>query len=103
MAVNQTDPELLRQLDEARTTGQSVSAVVQVKRRRGSPPDVADIEAKVRQAIDRTAQATGDEPDDVYVMGRVAVAYVTGSEKFVRALVDQPEVDGAVANESPSE
>jgi len=98
--ANQTDPELLRQLDEARDSGATVSAVVRVKRRRGTPPDPAAIEAKVQKAVDRACEATGESPGDVHVMGRVAVAYVTGSERFVRRLVDQPEIDGATANQA---
>lgn len=98
--ANQTDPELLRQLDEAKDSGAPVSAVVRIRRRRGTPPDAAAIEAKVQRAVDRTSEATGESPADVHVMGRVAVAYVTGSEAFVRTLVDQPEVDGAAANQA---
>jgi len=36
----------------------------------------------------------------MHVMARVGVAYVNGSERFVRSLVGQPEIDGATANEA---
>jgi hypothetical protein len=48
--------------------------------------------------VDRTVRTTGEKPGDVHVMGRLSVAYVSGSEKFVRAFVRQPEVVSAVAN-----
>jgi hypothetical protein len=35
-------------------------------------------------------------------MANLATAYVSGSEKFVRELVTQPEVASAVANQSRS-
>jgi len=37
-------------------------------------------------------------------MGRLATAYISGSEKFLREFVEQPEVASAVANQvsSPS-
>jgi hypothetical protein len=95
-----TDPELLRQLDVAKETGRPVAAVLKIKRQRGVKTDVARIEARTQRAIDRVAEATGERPDDVNVMGAIGVVYVTGPERFLRELVDQPEVDGAVANES---
>ncbi len=98
--MTQTDPELLRQLDDAKTTGEPVAAVVQLKRPKGKAPDVAKIEAQTRDAIARASKATGEVPYDVHVIGRLASAYVSGSEKFLRELVDQPEVTSAVANET---
>ena len=100
MAAKPTDPELLRQLDEARTTGEPVAAVVQLKRAKGKPADVAAIEAQTSQAIARATKATGEDPDDVHVMGHMATAYVPGSEKFLREFVDQPQVVSAVANQA---
>ncbi|HVL94124.1 MAG TPA: hypothetical protein VM264_12385 [Acidimicrobiales bacterium] len=98
--AKRTDPELLRQLDEAKGSGAAVSAVVKIKRRRGAPPDSAAVEARLQDAVDRTCEATGEAPDDMHVMARVGVAYVNGSERFVRSLVGQPEIDGATANEA---
>jgi predicted mannosyl-3-phosphoglycerate phosphatase (HAD superfamily) len=104
VAAVPTDPELLRQLDDAKTTGEPVAAVLQLKRTRGKAPDAAKVEAQTREAIARATKATGEDPHDVHVMGRMSAAYVTGSEKFLRELVEQPEIAGAVANKrSPPE
>ncbi len=96
-----TDPELLRQLDAAKESGDPVQVVVGLHRPKGVPPVPADVEEQTRRAVSRASAATGEEPDDVHVMGRVAAAYVRGSEKFLRELVAQPEVASAVANTTP--
>lgn len=106
MALSQTDPELLRQLDEAKKSGEPVQAVVKLQRTRGKPPTPSVVEEQTKRAVDRAARTTGELPDDVHVMGRLATAYVSGSEKFLREFVEQPEVISAVANQasrSPSD
>ncbi len=100
MALSQTDPELLKQLDEAKGTDDPVNAVVRLRRKAGVAPEPAKVEEQMQAAIERTAEATGEHPVDVNVMGRLAVAYVSGSERFVREFVEQPEVASAVANEA---
>ncbi len=100
MALSQTDPELLKQLDDAKGTDEPVNAVVRLRRKAGVAPEPAQVEEQMHLAIERTAEATGEYPVDVNVMGRLAVAYVSGSEKFVREFVEQPEVVSAVANEA---
>ena len=99
MAPNQTDPELLRQLDDAKKSGEPVQAVVKLHRTKGRAPSPALVEEQTQRAVDRAAATTGEQPDDVHVMGRLATAYVSGSEKFLRAFVEQPEVASAVANQ----
>ena len=103
MALSQTDPELLKQLDEAKGTDEPVNAVVRLRRKDGVAPEPAHVQEQMQRAIDRTAEATGEHPVDVNVLGRLSVAYVSGSEKFVREFVEQPEVVSAVANETDGE
>jgi len=98
MVLSQTDPELLRQLDDARGSGGQVQAVVKLHRTPGKAPVPAAIEEQTRKAVDRTAKATGEQPTDVHVLGRLATAYVSGSENFLREFIEQPEVASAVAN-----
>ena len=98
LASEQIDPDLLRQLDDAATSGNPVTAVVTLRRTAGRAPDPAVVQELARSAVDRTVRTTGEKPGDVHVMGRLSVAYVSGSEKFVRAFVGQPEVVSAVAN-----
>jgi acyl carrier protein len=100
MTMGQTDPELLRQLDDAKTSGEPVTAVVKLRRTAGKPPEPAAVQEQTQRAVDRTIQTTGEHPDDVHVMSRLSVAYVSGSEKFLREFVEQPEVASAVANQT---
>lgn len=99
MKLGETDPELLRQLDEAMRTGEPVQAVVKLHRTPGKAPVPAVIEEQTRNAVSRTAETTGEQPTDIHVMGRLATAYISGSEKFLREFVEQPEVASAVANQ----
>lgn len=92
------DPQLTRQLTDARASGRAVQAVISVRRAPGRPPQPDKIEALVRDAVDRTSAATGQRPADVHVLGRLATAYVSGPAEFITALVGQPEIVGAVAN-----
>jgi hypothetical protein len=95
------DPELRRRLDAAGKAGEPARVVVQINRAAGRAIEPAESEARIHAALERTSAATGEQPDDVHVLGRMAVAYVSGSETFVRELIEQPEVTGAVANETP--
>src|SRR6476469_2898010 len=92
------DPELTRQLQRARSSGQPVHAVVSVRRTPGRPPQPDKIEALVKDALDRTSAATGQRPADYHVLGRMATAYVSAPAQFISALVAQPEIVAAVAN-----
>ena len=100
MVLSQTDPELVRQLDHARGAGGQVQAVVKLHRTPGQAPVPAVVEEQTRKAVDRTAKSTGEQPTDVHVLGRLATAYVSGSEIFLREFLEQPEVASAVANQS---
>jgi hypothetical protein len=97
--LDETDPELLRQLDDAIETGEPVQAVVKLQRTPGKPPIPEVVEEQTRKAVDRAAESTGEQPTDVHVMGRLATAYISGSEKFLREFVEQPEIASAVANQ----
>jgi len=100
MALGQTDPELLRQLDDAKQSGEPVQAVVKLRRTAGKAPVPSVMEEQTQRAVDRTTKTTGEAPADVHVLGRLATAYVSGSEKFLREFVEQPEVVSAVANQA---
>jgi hypothetical protein len=93
---SRVDPELLRQLDEAGDSDVPVAAAVSVRRERGVPPDPAKIDANVRMAMARAKRLTDTEPSRVQVMPHIAVAYVEAPGRLIRALIDQPEVTGAV-------
>ena len=78
MASGRTDPELVRQLDAARKSGDLVHAVVRLHQPAGRAPKPEHVEEETRRAVDRAEAASGESPVDVHVMGRLAVAYVSG-------------------------
>jgi hypothetical protein len=98
-----TDPELLRQLDDARASGGTVEAVLRLDRQPGERPVPSMVRDQADRAIRRAAEASGETPVDVHVMANMATAYVTGTERFLRELMAQPEVASAVANEGRAE
>jgi len=98
-----TDPELVRQLDDARVSGGTVEAVLRLQRQPGERPVPSAVRDQADRAIRRATEACGETPDDVHVMANMATAYVAGTERFLRELLAQPEVASAVANESPAQ
>jgi hypothetical protein len=94
---SRADPELIRQLDDARDSDDTVAAAVSVRRKRGVPPDVQKIDHDVRAAMARATETSQAEPTHVRVMPHLAVAYVEAPGRLIRALLEQPEVTGAVA------
>src|SRR5215207_4268882 len=94
---SRADPELLRQLDAARDSDDSVAAAVSVRRRRGAPPDKAKVDNDLQTAMARAKDETHTEPSHVRVLHNLAVAYIEGPSRLIRALLAQPEVTGAVA------
>ena len=91
------DPELLNRLNEAETSGNEVKAAFSIRRPPGRPPNPADIQASVHAAVQRAGDTTNMAPTEVNVLSRMAVAYVTGPAPLLRALLDQPEITGAIA------
>jgi hypothetical protein len=100
---SRADPELVRQLDDARDSDDPVAAAVSVRRKRGVPPDVEKIDHDVRTAMARAQKAANAEPSHVRVMPHLAVAYVEAPGRLIRALLEQPEVTGAVAGRTAAE
>jgi hypothetical protein len=98
-----TDPELLRQLDEAQETGASVAAAVSIKRALGRATDPEQVNSDARAAVARATEASGALPDDLHVMANIAMVYIEGPAPFIRAVLAQPEVTGATANVRPGE
>src|SRR5664280_2057930 len=93
MALGRIDPELLRQLDEAAASGVSVTAVVTLRRTPGTAPDRAVVEQQVQHAVDRTIQITGERPGDVHVMGRLSVAYMSGTVSYTHLRAHETVLD----------
>ena len=68
MVEQPTDPELLRQLDDARTSGGTVEAVLRLERQPGERPVPSVVRDQADRAIRRATEACGETPADVHVM-----------------------------------
>lgn len=91
------DPDLAAQLREAEDTGSPVAAVVAIRRPKGRKPDPVAVRETFDAALSRVQQLTNYSPADVNVMASMASAYVQAPAEFVRSLIEQPEIVGAVA------
>jgi len=95
------DPELTRQLDEAGLADRPVQAVVYFRSGgKGGPKAVT----KVAETVIESATArSGCEPTRVNVMRYLGTMAVEAPAAFVRALLDEAEVESALANVHPGD
>lgn len=98
----QIDPRLLAQLEAAAETKASalVEAVVQLR-----PEAAADVvpapertEEIVRTVLARVTGKLGMDPADFNVFPNLGSFVISASREYLRELLDQPEVQGALAN-----
>ncbi len=95
------DPELLRQLDEAAAHEEPVEAVFILRRPGGSalPPD--EVEQVAGQLVRRAEREAGAQVRDVNVFKYMGSFVVAGEPSLLRRLLDQPEIEVALANRQP--
>jgi hypothetical protein len=98
------DPELARQLGASRASGAPVSAVFRLKCDDGAPvPEPKATAAAARRVVARVKRRVGQAPERVNVFGNLGAFAVCGSPSFIAELLDQPEIQGAIANRRPGE
>jgi hypothetical protein len=101
MAVRM-DPALSAQLDAAAADDQPVQAVIALRRDAG--PAAAggqDVGALAEDLLSRVARETGTPPVDHNVFRNLGSFVVVAPPAFVRCLLEQPEVEAAMANRQP--
>lgn len=94
--LHEVDATLLRQLNDSADDA-LVIAAVSLRRAKGLPADPELVNAEVEQALGRAEAETGMQAVSVRVLAHLAVAYVEAPSRMVRALLEQPEVTGAMA------
>jgi hypothetical protein len=93
------DPELTRQLDEAALDDRPIQAVVYLRSAAmGSPEAITSMADEVLAAAKAKA---GTEPSRVNVMRNLGTVALEAPASFVRALIDEDEVESALANVQP--
>jgi hypothetical protein len=99
MAPEKTDPTLLKQM-KRRGGAASVSAVFRLRPRAAAelalPP--GETEAAMRRVLDRVTGSVGTPPDGYRAFPSLGSFSVSAKPKFLRALLDQPEILSAMAN-----
>jgi len=95
------DPELTVQLDAAKPDDASVQAVVYL--RSGAKGGAAAVTKRAESVIESARSKSGTEPSRVNVMRYLGTMAVEAPASFVRALLDEAEVESALANVHPND
>ena len=95
------DPELTRQLDEADATDAAVQVVVFLRSGKRGGPDA--VTRGATHAIESAKARSGTEPSRVNVMRNLGTVALEAPASFVRALLDETEVESALANVQPAD
>jgi hypothetical protein len=92
------DPELVRQLS-ASEDDRPVEAVVRLRANPGVPaPPPEETERLTRELVSRTQKASGEREDAINVFKYLGSFAISAKPSFLRALIAQPEVAAALAN-----
>jgi hypothetical protein len=95
------DPELATQLDAADPDDASVQAVVYL--RSGSKGGPAAVSKRADQVIASATTKAGTEPSRVNVMRYLGTVAIEAPASFVRALLDEDDIESALANVHPGD
>lgn len=97
------DPELTRQIDLASTKDDAVEAVFIL-----SPDDPSEVvpssertEKLTRQVLERVKKSVGRREKKVNIFRNMGSFVVSADPTFLRELMSQPEIAGAMANRQP--
>jgi hypothetical protein len=100
-APTKIDPELTSQLDAADPDDAPVQAVVYL--RSGSKGGPAAVSKRADQVIASATTRAGTEPSRVTVMRYLGTVAIEAPASFVRALLDEDDVESALANVRPGD
>jgi hypothetical protein len=94
-----TDPELKRQLKAGKSDQDLVQAVFTLRlstRQTEAPTHVEEITQRV---LDRVADEVGVEAKEINIFRNLGAFAVSASPDFIRALLTEPEIATATANQ----
>jgi hypothetical protein len=95
------DPALSAQLDAAAADDLPVQAVIALRRDGGPAAGAQDVGALAEDLLARVARETGSAAVDHNVFRNLGSFVVVAPPAFVRSLLEQPEVEAAMANRQP--
>ncbi|MEP6925638.1 MAG: hypothetical protein ABI954_14325 [Pyrinomonadaceae bacterium] len=93
------DPKLTSQLDRASADQSSVQAVftLDLPKKKLLQPD--EVQAATERVLQRVEQNVGTKAQDYNVFRNLGAFAVEADEPFIRALIDEPEIASATANQ----
>ncbi len=99
------DPTLSAQLDASAAGGEPVGAVIALRSDaagNGAAPASGDeVACLAEDLLDRVGRETGSQARDYNVFRNLGSFVVVASSTFIRVLLEQPEVESAMANRQP--
>jgi len=100
---SKADDELRRQLQESEEADRPVEAVFILRRPDDGvlPPD--QVQGLADQLIDKVQIETGSKIDDQNVFRHMGSFVVAARPEIIRRLLEQPEIESAIANRQPGE
>jgi hypothetical protein len=103
MEQEKIDPELSRQLDQAALTNSPVQAVLKLRPLQetqlvASPEHTAEL---ANQVIKRVSDKLGEQANRMTLFRNLGSFAIDAQPKFLRELLDQPEIAAASANRQP--
>ena len=103
MEQEKIDPELARQLDQAASTNSPVQAVLKLRPLQAtqlvaSPEHTTEL---ANQVVKRVSDKLGEQVDRMTLFRNLGSFAISAAPKFLRELLDQPEIAAAFANRQP--
>jgi hypothetical protein len=96
-----TDPVLSAQLREAAAGEEPVQAVIGLREEGEGAGDGDAVTALTEDLLARVKEQTGAEAHDYNVFRNLGSFAVVAPARFIQALIEQPEVESAIANRQP--
>lgn len=96
-----TDPTLSAQLDGSTAGDEPIQAVIALRANDGPPASGDDVACLTEDLLDRVGRETGSQARDYNVFRNLGSFVVVASSTFIRTLLEQPEVESAMANRQP--
>ena len=99
--TKKTDPELLRQIDSVETNNDSIQAVFSLALPLKKLLDPKQVEEKTNQVLERVEREVGSKPKEVNIFKNLGSFLVSADASFIRQVINDPDIDTAVANKQP--
>ena len=96
-----TDPELRRQLKAENSDQQLVQAVFTLRTSTLKTTTPTHVEELTHEVLDRVADEIGVEAKEINIFRNLGAFAVSAPSTFIRALLTEPEIASATANQQP--